>query len=301
LNLAASAVAGAAALSALSAGTASAQVAAPELLPDLIGQPAQDLSIQESGGTRNLRLATTVANAGAGPLEVYPVSGGDCDGDGNPANDRLAYQRVFRDVDGSGDFSRAVDVDSAAHLAGCMIFHPAHMHWHFEDFASYQLREPGSGTVVAANSKVSFCMIDSSPFYPALPGFAASRFFTSCDQDDAEGISVGWGDTYGSSLAGQTIDVTGLPDGDYCLAVTGDPSDILRESDEQDNEAVTPIFLSEASVRASAADCRLGAPHVDNVTASGHVHTTVIRCNGARKSPAGKARKKRRRCHRERI
>jgi hypothetical protein len=293
----ASAVAGMAAL----AVTASAQAAAPELLPDLIGQPAQNLSIQESGGTRTLRLATTVANAGTGPLEVYPVSGGDCDGDGDPANDRLAYQRVFRDVDGSGDFNRAIDVDSGAHLAGCMIFHPAHMHWHFEDFASYELRKPGFGAVVAATTKVSFCMIDSSPFYPALPGFAASRFFTSCDQDDTEGISVGWGDTYGSSLAGQTIDISGLPDGDYCLAVTGDPSDIIRESDELDNEAVTPIFLSGTSVRGSAADCRLGAPHADTVTASGHVHTTVVRCKAARKAPPGKVRKKRRRCQGARI
>jgi hypothetical protein len=71
---------------------------------------------------------------------------------------------------------------------------------------------------------------------------------------------VGWADTYGSYLAGQAINIEGLPDGEYCVAVTGDPSDIVRESNELNNEALTPVTLTGGSVTNSGDGCDLSPP-----------------------------------------
>jgi hypothetical protein len=275
---------------------APAQAPPPELLPDLQGEIARDLSIETGPDVRNLRLTSTVANRGSGALELFPVPGTDCDGDGDPANDRLAHQRVFRDTDGSGFFDRTVDVDSTAYPAGCMVYHPAHEHWHFEDFASYELLMPGTDTVVAATSKVSFCAVDNTPLAPVLPGQPAFGYYGDCSEDAVEGISVGWSDTYSSVLAGQEIDIHGVPDGDYCLAVSGDPSGILRESDEFNNRALRPIALSGNLVTASDVLC--DAHRVSS--GERRVLPKAPRCAKKGKAGRGKAGKKRGKCRRGR-
>ena len=274
---------------------AAAQEPAPQLLPDVRGQVARDLSIQVGTGVRNLRLTTTVANAGLGALEIFPVPASDCDGDGDPANDRLAFQRVFRDSDGSGFFNRSVDLDSTAYPAGCMIYHPEHAHWHFEDFASYELLLPGTLEVVASATKVSFCVLDYDPFAPGLLGHPIDPYYGPCDEDSTEGISVGWSDTYASSLPGQAIDIRGVPDGEYCLAVTGDPSDILIESAESNNRAMRPIALSGNFVGTSDAPC--------DVQPAGSSDTrfrakAVARCGKLKRKARKGGQKKRRKCRR---
>ena len=60
--------------------------------------------------------------------------------------------------------------------------------------------------------------------------------YVTCNADK-QGMSVGWGDTYRYYLAGQAIDLTGNPDGDYELTVKFDPSNLLRETDDNDNSA----------------------------------------------------------------
>ena len=273
---------------------ASAQAPPPELLPDLQGQKAQDLRVESGGGVRNLRLSTTVANAGTGALEIYPVAATDCDGDGNPANDRLAYQRVYTDTDGSGYFDRAADTTSAQYPAGCMIFHPAHNHWHFQDFASYELRAPETGDVIAATSKVSFCAVDFTPFDVTLLGHPTDPYYDTCSEDDTEGISVGWADTYTWPLAGQEIDIRDVPDGHYCLAVTGDPANILRESDESNNEAVSSVTLNGNSVTQSGGPCT-GTARPDG---SRSIPAAVKKCKRqkGKRAKKGGRKKKRRRC-----
>jgi hypothetical protein len=48
-------------------------------------------------------------------------------------------------------------------------------------------------------------------------------------------MSVGWGDTYGSHLDGQSIDATELLPGDYALEINVDPFNRIVETDEKDN------------------------------------------------------------------
>lgn len=276
-------------------GTAAAQDPAPELLPDLQGLPAEDLSIQSGAGPRSLRLSSSIANGGDGAFEVFPEpgTGDDCDGDGGSNDDRFAFQRVFKDVDGNGTFDRTVDTTSVTYPVGCMIFHPVHNHWHFEQFASYELRLPDTGEVVASTSKVGFCLVDYFPFAPTLPGHPSDDYYGTCSADATEGISVGWADTYLSNVPGQAIDISQLSDGDYCLAVTGDPADIVRETNESNNEAQTLITLIGNTVTNSGGPC---------VASSRHAKSEDLKAQATRGGKcakrAKKGAKKKRRCRR---
>ncbi len=235
-----------------------------DLLPDMRTQPFEELFVQ---GTK-LRLSNTIANRGVGPLEIYPepTVGGDCDGDGNPNNDRIAFQRVFQDSAdprSPGYFVRNQDTASTSHEVGCMVYHPAHSHWHFEDFALYVLRRESDGAPVARSTKVSFCVIDTDHPFAGLPGSPGSSHYGNhgCGANSVEGLSVGWADTYGAFLEGQDIPVAGVAAGDYCLISRADPVNRLSELNDSNNTFRTPIHLDPAAhqVQTLPGACQLGA------------------------------------------
>ena len=257
------ALAGASASPASPAAAVSAGVG-DDLLPDMRTQPFEELFVQ---GTK-LRLSNTIANRGVGPLEIYPepTVGGDCDGDGNPNNDRIAFQRVFQDSAdprSPGYFVRNQDTASTSHEVGCMVYHPAHSHWHFEDFALYVLRRESDGAPVARSTKVSFCVIDTDHPFAGLPGSPGSSHYGNhgCGANSVEGLSVGWADTYGAFLEGQDIPVAGVAAGDYCLISRADPVNRLRELNDSNNTFRTPIHLDPAAhqVQTLPGACQLGA------------------------------------------
>jgi hypothetical protein len=225
-----------------------------DLAPDLKALKADELQLEFlGGGIRNLRFGTNAANFGSGPLELEPVAD-DCDGDGDFENDRTALQRIYHDDDGDGRFTRGTDVTWRTQRAGCFFFHDIHDHWHFEDFAAYRLHEfneDGSiGPPIRASEKVSFCMLDALRAKRRnVPGMPKLRFYKGgCDGDTISGISVGWADRYGPGTQGQHIDITGVPDGDYCLAMISDPSDRFEELDEEKNSSQIRITLTSDSV-----------------------------------------------------
>jgi hypothetical protein len=219
--------------------------AAQELPPDLITEPPSDIHLVHHAATDRtvLRFSNAVSDHGAGPLEIAPDPAYvDCDADG-ATDDHLAIQRVYRDRNRDGIFQRAIDTNHTDTVVGCKIFHEAHGHWHFADFARYTLRALDTGRR-RHTPKVSFCMLDGQPEYPALPGSPGSPFYSpACGELDPQGLSVGWGDTYGSGLPGQRINVSGLPRGRYCLSSVADPKDLLAESDDADNAARVPLTL----------------------------------------------------------
>jgi hypothetical protein len=217
-----------------------------ELLPDLVTRPFSDVHL-DPGRRDFLRLGNTIANGGSGPLEIFPEEGtSDCDGE--EGEDRFAYQRVFHDTVADGVFDRSEDVDQHRLESGCMAFHPQHEHWHFGDFSRYRLKHQATGEIAADSTKVSFCVLDTSRPFPTLPGSPNADYYPQpgsvCDADATEGISVGWADTYGSSLKGQALDVTGLPKGRYCLISVADPSNRLLETDETNNARRSLLFLN---------------------------------------------------------
>jgi hypothetical protein len=206
------------------------------LYPDLRPLPSQFVLVdflQLNGETHYvLRFTATIWNTGQGPLELR----GESDPDHN------AFQRVYDQSGGYTDES----------VSGGFVFFEPHQHWHFENFAQYQLWTKGDfdqwlasartqGAPTWQGSKTtgqneSFCIRDSQPVQD-IPGSPVAPAYNVCDQD-LQGISVGWGDTYPFSLPEQWIDLgpRDLPDGVYVLRVVADPQKVLDQGD-RDNVA----------------------------------------------------------------
>jgi len=202
----------------LFASSGSAQIV--ELRPDLQPYPAFDLqlSTNSSTGGKQIRFSTRSWNKGLGPLELVAgevVSSG-----------QNVYQRVYNS-DGS----------YADSFVGTFVYHPAHNHFHFEGYALYSL-EPinAPGGSPKSGSKTTFCIMDTDKVDTRLPGAPKTAVYITCG-DTIQGMSVGWADTYGYILEGQSIDFTGNPSGDYCLSIQIDPKSRLYETDESDNVA----------------------------------------------------------------
>ena len=234
--------------------TASGRATTDLLLPNVITLQPAGFVVTTAHGRRLLRLSNTTANVGSGPLELQPRKR-DCDGDGNPANDRTAIQRIYHDVNGDGIFEPSIDTTFDSRVAGCFGYDASHGHWHFHDYASYELLDVSTGTVIAANEKVGFCLLDSVFPYPGVPGAVRTRRYRGCARDSVQGESVGHGDIYQWWLPGQWIDVTSVPDGEYCLVTTADPDGQLLESSHIDNAYRQRIRLAGDGVVPEVEPC----------------------------------------------
>lgn len=209
-------------------GTAAAQTALP---PNLISLPAFGLSlITDSGGRSTLRFSTTTWNNGAGPLELAA-------GEVETGSGKLrVYQVVYQSGGGS-----------TLNYAGAFEYHPQHEHMHFNDYALYTLQPvnaPGGSERIGA--KTTFCVMDTSPISLGLPGAPGQAFYSRCGRD-LQGMSVGWGDTYGAHLAGQEIDFSANADGIYKLKIEVDPKKVLVESNENDNLSCVLLSIKKPS------------------------------------------------------
>jgi hypothetical protein len=227
----------------LTAPGAAADSAAP-LLPDLVTLKPADLTLEKDAKALKLRFSNSVADVGVGPMDIRPKPGDriDCNGDGI-VEDHYADQRIYGDENGNGFYDQG-DTAFTDTRVGCKAYHPSHHHWHFTDFASYKLRRASDGAVVAASTKVSFCLFDGLQPFPDLPGSAApGQYAPSCQELDPQGLSVGWADVYTSGLPGQALNVTGLPSGNYCLISTADPRNRLSETRDGNNSAERRLRL----------------------------------------------------------
>jgi Lysyl oxidase len=199
-----------------------------ELKPNLQPRPAFGFALVPNGpqGTDRppcpfswcLIFSTTSWNGGDGPLELHA---GEIDTGSSRQN---VYQRVY--LSDGGFYDR---------LAGTFVWHPAHNHFHFEDYAIYTLQPvnaPGGSQRIG--SKTTFCIIDTTQVNTSLPGAPPTPVYTTCGPA-IQGMSVGWGDTYGRQLPGQLVDFTGNPSGDYKLTIEIDPKKRLIETNDGDN------------------------------------------------------------------
>jgi Lysyl oxidase len=187
-----------------------------------------------------LRFDATIFNHGQGPLEMHGESGPE----------HAAFQRIYDDSGGYTDEP----------VASGFMFSIPHQHWHFENFAEYQLwpkddfddwlasgRTHGDPAWVGSKTtgqEESFCIRDSEPV-EKLSESPVAPVYDVCNQD-LQGISVGWGDTYPLSIPQQWIDLgTGdLPEGLYVLRIVADPLNIIDQGSRNDldpyaNESLT--------------------------------------------------------------
>lgn len=206
--------------------------AATPLTPNLKALPASDIRLQQTTDGRTLlRFSTTGWNSGQGPLELRA---GTIDRDAGRQN---VMQRIYNS---DGTF---VDV-----LAGQYVWHEAHNHFHFEDYATYTLQPiDAPGASERYGQKTTFCVMDTSRINTKLPGAPKKAYYSTCG-NTVQGMSVGWGDTYGYQLAGQEIDVTDMPNGVYRLQIVLDPKNKLVEGDDADNTSLVDIRLADGTV-----------------------------------------------------
>ena len=194
------------------------------------------ISSKPSEGTKRLRFETIIWNAGAGPMELRP------DNREEEAS-TYAFQRLYsRGEDGDLTLVREATVGSFA-------FHAKHKHWHFGNFAAFELHTVASDgsvgdVIVASADKVSFCLLDDEEIALDMENSPQKAAYHQCKQDTNQGISVGWGDSYESFLPGQNIDISEVADGEYWLVFVADPSNLLEESDDSNNTSAVKLNLT---------------------------------------------------------
>jgi hypothetical protein len=233
-----------------------------------------------------LRFSNTVWDSGAGPLEMRGLID-------SKTNSGPATQRVYSDSGGVTDFA-----------AGAFYYHPAHGHYHYDDWGRYELwtrsayeawlasgRTVGNPTLGA---KTTSCMIDEEfirnvPNQPYPPAYDTEGCFPDSQGRMVQGISPGWGDTYDYFRFEQWIDLGAsgsLPDGEYVLRSVVDPtnkiyesagkSDLAREGQE-DNEAITAFSVQGGKlVDSNAPTGSVRINNIDAVTASPNVTVRVL-------------------------
>ena len=188
--------------------------------PDLKTRPAFDLRYDRVtiDGTTQwvLRFSNTVWNAGTGPLHLVPVNSG---------SKTTVWQHIYSTTTATG-------TPVEQHNVGEAEFHPEHNHWHFQNFAKYELYTKAdwdgrTGQKRGEGVKTTFCIIDYTWVSGTLPAT-----YTQCEQTSVTGLTVGWGDTYGAHLADQWVVVgqSRLADGQYVLRSIADPLNKLKES-----------------------------------------------------------------------
>lgn len=165
------------------------------------------------------------------------------------ANATIASQRVYtHDAKGTWQFMFKKP-------AGSFSFHPQHNHWHFDNFARYDvLSMTATGdadAIVRTSGKVTFCIIDTEHVDPNLEHSAQKYvyYYDACHSAGVQGLSVGWGDMYPYYLFDQHVDVSGLADGKYWLRSTADPDDLLLETNDANNAGFVKIEIKGDSVR----------------------------------------------------
>jgi hypothetical protein len=205
----------------------------PSIEPDLESLPAFGIELTKNG---YLRFAATVWNSGPSPLVV--------DGYRSTTDQNVmdAYQ-FFYTADGT---------PSGYDTAGAMEWdgRPGHNHWHFEDFARYQLLD-SSQTAVVRSRKEAFCLANTDAVDYTVEGANWRPYntdlSTSCGDYSSlavrEVLLAGSGDTYYQSLPGQSFKVSDLPNGVYYVSVEANPYAVLHEGDTTNNNSLRKIKL----------------------------------------------------------
>lgn len=226
---------GAALAPAFAAGGARAAYQYPNLIP----LPASDLQIglADEDRQRALRFAATIWNEGDFAFELL----------GRPgdlySNELEAEQCVSWPTPRTCAERRSV---------GKLIHHDAHGHWHFEDFALYEIRrfrrdrsvDMTPRGLVATSGKVSFCLQDVDRREDDSDLAPWPLYYGCLGGMGVMGISSGWTDIYSSALRGQFIPLAGVRDGRYALVIHTDPGKRVFESNDADNVSVAGITLS---------------------------------------------------------
>jgi hypothetical protein len=217
------------------------------LLPDLGIRTLRQFTIANVGGVKELKFPAVTANVGAGPFEIHGT---------RPSSTSTTWTGTQTVYNSDGSKTTTTRPGVNFEYAG-----DGHNHWHVMDVDSYELFN-ASGTRLRVGEKHGFCFEDNTsyrnwpgnpahPASPANPVYNPSRV-CGVNQPTAtaveHGLSVGWGDTYPSTLPNQYIDITGLANGTYRVVVTADGPNFFQESNNSNNAASAQISISGNTV-----------------------------------------------------
>ena len=202
-------------------------------VPDLRSLPAFSIQVNRKG--TQLQFAANVWNAGNSPLVV--------DGFRRDGEDIMDAYQYFLDEDGN---------QVAYQPVGTMVWHPApsHNHWHFNDFATYELLNADK-TRAVRSGKESFCLANTDAVDLTGDGAAWEAYEEDLGsvcggyeiRSIREVLSAGWGDTYSQYRAGQSFPIKNLADGVYYVRVLANPDDTLIEADTTNNESLRKVRI----------------------------------------------------------
>ena len=135
---------------------------------------------------------------------------------------------------GTADVYVGNPLDHVAANDGLFEFATCHDHYHFRQYATYELISVATGAVVLA-AKRGFCMVDVAQAVGGPPG--GKRTYDSCGTRSSpgfQGISSGWADSYNRVLDGQffVVDAAETPPGAYLLRITVNPPFACGDGDE---------------------------------------------------------------------
>jgi hypothetical protein len=211
--------------------------------PDLRSLPAWGISLEqgtneqtgEPDGKWYVNFGATVWNAGTSPLLV--------DGFRQTGTDLMDAYQYFFDAKGN-------QVGSVP--AGTMEWdnREGHKHWHFTDFAQYNLLAADKQLAVRSG-KEAFCLANTDAVDYTIPNAKwrpdNTDLSTSCGGNTAvavrEVLDIGNGDTYGQYRPGQSFEVTDLPNGTYYIEVKANPVNKLAETSTSNNTSLREIQL----------------------------------------------------------
>lgn len=207
------------------------------LLPTLVAASPQNVRVQavrtRFGPRWLLRFTTAIGNLGSGPLIVRGVR--------RAGETSMSARQIVVRADGAH-----VTLRVRARLGYSS--GEGHNHWHVLRFAEYRLVS-AEGSVMRVGHKAGFCLGDD--YEVRQPPVRRPEFlYSPCGGGQPramhvlEGITPGYGDVYPSSVAGQDVDITGLPAGRYVLVNRVNPQRFLRESSRAVDEASVLLSLT---------------------------------------------------------
>jgi hypothetical protein len=224
------------------------------LFPDLYTQRPTDLffDVAEFDGEwrQVLRFTNRILNGGLGTLEVRGTAdGGQVD------------QRLLRD-----------DGTYLERVAGNVIHHSSHNHWHFDSVMAFEVWERATyerwlasgrklGEARWRHAKLSSCLLDSE-FALELPLTPGAPVYEEQCLPQLQGVSSGWVDVYDWTLPDQwvVLDNALLPDGEYVLRSVADPDNRIWESPGGEDPSVEGPEANEAVAFFAVANGELVEP-----------------------------------------
>jgi lysyl oxidase len=195
-------------------------VAQAKKAPNLSGVPDLQVRADMLGGQWVVRTEKLSAN------NCSVIEGGVAPGDRLLVRFTVGIANI-----GDGDISIGNPQDHIDAGDGLFEFALCHQHYHFRNYAKYELIDPATSQVWRA-AKRGFCMLDTDPNPAWLSGAPGPPYYRSCGSTVTpgnQGVSAGWTDTYRFFLGGQYFVLDGgdgqtpVPPGRYVIRITANP------------------------------------------------------------------------------